>query len=145
MGYLLNLRVDLIDETKDSTVSSLYANGNFLSFVIEDGHRDIKEWGKTRIPGGKYNVIKRRYGRFYERYKSQMGHDFVLELENVPNFTAILIHSGNTIKDTNGCLLPNEYYTKRDGNWVGSSSRSAYKKLYDIAKDYNKIQIDINR
>lgn len=48
------------------------------------------------IPDGVYDVI---------RYKSQRFSD-CFRFVYVPNRIGILLHAGNTVKDTQGCILP---------------------------------------
>lgn len=52
--------------------------------------------GKSCIPTGSYKVIKVHHPKY--------GNCF--RVENVPGRSGILIHSGNTIEDTSGCILP---------------------------------------
>jgi 23S rRNA-/tRNA-specific pseudouridylate synthase len=56
----------------------------------------------------------------------------MLHIQDVPNFTYILIHTGNTDEHTSGCLIVGETQqdleVSKDG-FVGSSS-VAYKKMY---------------
>lgn len=47
------------------------------------------------IPPGQYTCV-RHHGAKYKN---------VWRLENVPGRTAILIHAGNTVRDTQGCIL----------------------------------------
>lgn len=47
------------------------------------------------IPAGVYKVVKRNSIRF--------GHHF--HIQNVPNRELILIHVGNSYRNTNGCIL----------------------------------------
>lgn len=140
-----------IAETRNSTVSELRTGkGQFLCFVIEDGYRSIKVPGSTRIPAGYYMIHKRKHGGFYERYRKRFGHKFVPQLLNVPNFTNILMHIGNTTRDTKGCLLMNSgVLPDSNGNWKGVGSTAAYKKVYQwiatYAKDANNIYIEVKR
>jgi hypothetical protein len=39
-----------VDETPDSTASPLLFEGNHLCYILEDGHREVKVRGETRIP-----------------------------------------------------------------------------------------------
>jgi hypothetical protein len=53
---------------------------------------------------------------------------------DVPGFSFIMIHIGNTVKDTEGCLLLNNRmgFDKKTKNFVGSDSTSCYKHFYDF-------------
>ena len=130
----MELNVQLIGETKDSTASRLEIGGAFFAFLVEDGARLIKEPGKTRIPPGRYEIKPRTWGEHFQKYKARYGHAFSLEVMNVPNFTDILIHIGNTVGDTAGCPLVNyglEYLAEQD-LFVGRNSAKAYLDLYRI-------------
>jgi hypothetical protein len=68
--------------------------------VRGDGdQKTVAQWkikGESAIPYGAYKVRKThspKYGRA------------MWELQNVPGFQGIRIHSGNTEKDTEGCIL----------------------------------------
>ncbi len=52
-------------------------------------------------------------------------------LENVPQFTGIMIHPGNTSKDTLGCILVGE--NKEKGKLI--NSRKASDKLNEMIKE----------
>ena len=56
----------------------------------------------------------------------------MLHIQDVPNFTYILIHTGNTDEHTSGCLIVGETQQdleiSKDG-FIGSST-TAYKKMY---------------
>lgn len=49
-------------------------------------------------------------------------------VENVPNFDGILIHWGNSQKDTEGCILVGETLGPNP-DWIGSS-RAAFTNLF---------------
>jgi hypothetical protein len=52
------------------------------------------------IPTGEYKVVPHNGARFKNCYR----------LEDVPGRTAILIHKGNRIKDTEGCILVGQQF-----------------------------------
>ena len=98
--------------TRDSSV------GKWLDFcyTLEDTVRDInksgdfdgdekKVYGKTAIPFGKYDIQV----TYSNRFKRMM-----VQILNVPDFTGIRMHGGNTEKDTLGCPLV-AYNTDNNG------------------------------
>ena len=92
-----------------ATLGVLTIDGQPFGYVCEDCDRGldaampldqilkIKQPGKTAIPTGTY-----RLGiRFSPSHKKE-----VLFLQDVPGYEYILIHTGNTAADTEGCQLP---------------------------------------
>ena len=61
-----------------------------------DWRREDKIAGKTAIPTGRYKVVL----GYSKTYKRRMPF-----LQNVPHFTGIMIHTGNSVDDTRGCIL----------------------------------------
>lgn len=129
------MKVEIIEiaSTTNSTVSMLYIDGRHESFIIEDGYRGAKVPGETRIDGGIYHLKARYHGKFYEEYKRKFNHEFAIEIVGVKNFTDILSHIGNTVKDTRGCTLNNMGFKidVNTGNYVGIDSTTAYKRFYN--------------
>ena len=117
---------------RDATLSNIAVEGRFLCFGLEDEYREEKLVGETRIPAGRYNIAVRRHGGFHARYSARFSefHRGMLEVMNVPRFTDILIHVGNTDQDTSGCLLVGMSATARLGDLSIHSSREAYRLLY---------------
>lgn len=90
--------------TEDSSLGSLFIDDQFECYTLEDKYREItgepvETWkvkGETAIPLGRYAI------QLLNSYRFQM---VTPHLMNVPGFTAIEIHPGNTNKDTEGCIL----------------------------------------
>ena len=68
--------------------------------------RDIKRLGRSAIPAGVYRLVLGYSPRISPRpfYKS-CGGGLVPRLLNVSGFEGVLIHCGNTVVDTCGCIL----------------------------------------
>jgi hypothetical protein len=138
----MKLEVLRFSSQKDSTNGILFdiTNGRkFLCYTLEDEHRDVKEYGETRVPAGTYRITLRKVGGFHGRYLKKYGemHKGMLWVREVPNFEYILIHTGNTDEHTSGCLLLGDTQQTNFGESNGfvGSSVNAYKRVYPaIAK-----------
>ena len=64
--------------------------------MSEEEIKRVKVYGETAIPTGVYTV-KMTYS---QKYKRKMP-----EVLNVPGYSGIRIHSGNTAKESLGCIL----------------------------------------
>lgn len=118
----------------DATNGLLFIDDVFECYTLEDEYRDVKVMHETCIPEGEYDIIYRKVGGFHTKYSARYGaeHKGMLWLQDVPGFTYILIHSGNTDQHTSGCLIVGETQTDLDrtkDGFIGNSG-DAYKKLY---------------
>lgn len=129
----MELTQNLIQETKNSTVSNLYCGQDFLGYVLEDGHRAVKVPKLTRIPGGRFPLRAITWGKFYDRYSKAYGHKFAIEIGDVPNFKYIRYHQGTKVGHTDGCPLNNYgfYYDPDTDLFFGEKTVECYKNFYN--------------
>lgn len=118
------MKLKLVRETltEVSTIGSLYVDGVFECYILEDKDRRLEEggekvYGRTAIPLGTYEVIVDMSNRFKR---------LLPLVRNVPQFSGIRIHPGNTDADTEGCLLPG---TTKGADKV-LNSRTAFDRLF---------------
>ena len=117
----------------DATNGLLFINGIFECYTLEDQYQAVKVMHETCIPEGTYDIKFRKTGGFHakysERYKN--AHYGMLHIQDVPNFTYILIHTGNTDEHTSGCLIVGETQqdleVSKDG-FIGSVAQWRTKK-----------------
>jgi hypothetical protein len=115
----------------DYTIGSFYIDGNYFCDTLEDvcrirgGDCSLKIYGQTAIPEGRYLVE----WMWWDKHNNWYPH-----LLNVPCFTGILIHSGVTAKDTEGCILLGENKIKGQviNGLVYMGQLRAYKDLKNI-------------
>lgn len=134
------MELKLIRETftEKSTIGSLYVNGIFFCYTLEDKDRKlesggVKEYAKTAIPRGKYKVVN----SFSNRFKK-----YLPELINVPQFAGIRIHPGNTADHSEGCILVG---STKAVDFIGNSKMTFNKlmKAIQAVEKIEKINIEI--
>lgn len=119
----------------NNTLGEISINGVKFCDTLEDVERltwtgsgtlrklvGTKIFGKTAIPKGRYQVIM----AFSPRFKRELPL-----LLNVPQFIGILIHSGNTELDTEGCILVGKHDAKKT-MIAGGTSRKTSDQLNAI-------------
>ena len=125
--------------TKDDrpTISVLRHKGRPLSFAVEDRYRKEKVKGDTRIPPGLYPLVWRTTGRWAARFQ-KMGYPGSLEVCGIPGFTDVLLHIGNSKRDTEGCPLPNltADFSRRTGGRSADACRVLYDLVHEIEGDW---------
>ena len=124
--------VQRLAHSEKGTISTVRVgkNGPFL-FGLEDPPHETKQYGDTRIPAGIYPFRWRSVGKWAKRFSAK-GYPGSLEICDVPNYTDVLCHIGNTKRDTMGCLLVG--MSANLANMTIGSSRVACKVLYDEVK-----------
>lgn len=93
--FLNVVRNEFSDNT---TLGELYVNGKFFCYTIEDTLRSkgLKIPKVTCICDGIYNVVLSMSNRFKRMLPL---------VQDVPQFTGIRFHGGNTAKDSEGCII----------------------------------------
>lgn len=116
------VRMQRMYNTPEYCISHLFSSkGEYICDAIEDTVRDsnhngridngeVKVYGKTAIPCGRYYVSFRRTGLAIGA-KAKKG--LIPYIHNVPNFMHIRMHNGESEKDSEGCIILG--YNKQKG------------------------------
>lgn len=132
----MELKLNRIFLGSSATIGELLVNDKYLCDTLEDRVRPEGEkvYGETAIPEGMYEVKLTHSPRFKK---------ILPEILNVPNFSGIRIHTGNSSKDTEGCILVGTWDGEKEG-WVGNS-RIAFDELMSLLEEAtnNKEKITI--
>lgn len=138
----MELKIIRIKSNTNFTEGKLYINGFYFCDTLEDKDRGlyqymslaeikaVKVYGETCIPYGRYKVIlsmSKRFGKVMP------------ELLSVKGFVGTRIHSGNTIYDTEGCILVG---TKLSEGAI-TNSRKTFNSLMSILKTQKSISLII--
>lgn len=123
METTMHVVIDRKWPKSEYTIGRVYINGEFFCNSMEDCDRGLQQWwseaevqaakvyGETAIPKGKYIVTM----DYSPKYKRAMPH-----VMNVKGFSGIRIHSGNTAKDSLGCVLLGDNTKK---GWISNSRK----------------------
>jgi hypothetical protein len=123
-----------------ATLGSLYVNGHWRAWTLEDAIREqhgvpVSTWkvpAQTAIPSGSYRVVITQSVRFKRPLPL---------LVDVPGFSGVRIHPGNTIADTEGCILVGR--DRQPGRVL--QSRVAFEALFgEIAAATEGVWMDID-
>jgi hypothetical protein len=139
------VEVKRFSDNGKTTLSSLFINGIFQCFGVEDTERYLKVKHETRIPNGTYDLILRNEGGFNNRYAKKFPkiHKGMLCVVNTSDykivtetmsFQFILFHIGNSHKHSSGCYLLNN--SVNSVNHLGSQSTLAYKRVYPLIANH---------
>lgn len=150
----MKLTLNRIYKGTNYTIGKLYMDGEYFCDTIEDKDRGltdnmtleeikkIKVYAETAIPTGTYNITLNIISPKYknrEPYKT-LCNGKLPRLVNVKGFDGILIHIGNTERDSAGCILVGENKVK--GKVINSTE--TFKRLYKKLKEAeDEISIEI--
>lgn len=141
----MELVVDRKWKKEKYTISNLTIDGKWFCNVLEDKDRGLnsnmpvstikmlKKPSITAIPSGTYeitlDVVSPKYSKvsFYK----ELCNGKMPRLLDVKGFEGILIHAGNTDKDSEGCLLVG--HNKVKGQVI--NSRDTFKSLFKLLKE----------
>lgn len=139
----MKLTLKRIARKEGYTIGRLYIDDNPKPFcdTLEDTERGleqampldmikrIKVKGETAIPTGTYELSMRHISPKYSRKKAFAFTGGVMpRLLNVPGYEGVLIHSGNTAADSEGCILVGE--NKAVGKVL--NSMATFKALWAV-------------
>ena len=144
----MELKLNRIARKNGYTIGRLSINGKYFCDTLEDSDRglsssmslDVLKKKKlphiTAIPTGRYqitmDVISPRFSK--SKFYQQFGEGRVPRLLNVPAYQGILIHCGNTAKDTDGCILVG----KNTKVGMVLDSKQTYANLYPLLEEAAK-------
>ena len=137
----------------DYTIGKLYINGAYFCDTLEDTDRGldcsmsvpqilkVKVPGKTCIPSGLYlinmDTVSARLSKS-PFYMAVCGGK-VPRLTGVKGFDGVLMHAGNSDKDTEGCILVGR--NRQVGKVL--DSKAMFAELYKALKHFHALKEEI--
>lgn len=148
----MKLLLKRIAKRADYTIGHLSINGKYFCDTLEDTDRGLmqslptsvnvakKKKGATAIPTGTYRVtLAVKSPRFSQVAQYKFCNGYLPRLVNVPAYDGVLIHIGNTAKDTEGCILVGRNTIKG----MVTNSRDTFLALYAELQQAASLNEDI--
>lgn len=120
-------------------------NGRKVCDTIEDKVRDLnveeKIPSETAIPSGRYRINMHTQSPYFKQkaFYNNFCRGYLPRLMDVALFEGVLIHCGNSAKDSAGCIIVGD--NKQVGRVIDSQKR--FVELYSILKRADEEQIPI--
>lgn len=137
----MEILVNRVARKDTYTIGKLFVNNIYECDTLEDKDRDAnkngvfdngetKVYSETAIPNGRYKIILAHSPKFSPKVNNRK----MPLLENVPSFTGVLIHWGNTAADSAGCILVGV------NNAIGrvNNSKETFLRLLDKIEEADK-------
>lgn len=148
----MNIEVKRIAKKEKYTIGHLYINGVYFCDTIEDRDRGLKQTmtiseikarkiaDVTAIPAGTYRVtLNVKSPKYSKREAFAWCGGFLPRLIDVPGYDGVLIHSGNTERDSSGCIIVG----KNTKVGMVTDSMNTLKALYSKLKSATSITLKI--
>lgn len=94
----VNVSIDRMALFDDTTLGLLSVEGEPVCWTLEDAWR-ANRISVSCIPDGSYELVPHDSEHFHSVWRVTVGG------KDVPGRTGILIHAGNSVDDTLGCIL----------------------------------------
>ncbi len=127
-----HLEIIRVEKGDGGTFGAVVLDGKALCVSLEE-HAD-RNLPDTAIPEGEYVAFR--------RYSPKHKYD-VWQLRAVPGRTYIQIHSGNTILDTEGCIMLGQYWGKLKGNRAILNSGETFKLFMAATEESDTLIVSI--
>lgn len=147
----MKLLLDRIYKGPNYTIGKLYINGVYECDTLEDVDRGLtsqmlldeikakKIYGNTAIPTGTYIVNMNTISpKFKDRIWAKPYNGILPRLDNVKGYEGVLIHVGNKVEDTLGCILVGENKVKGQ---VINSTATFYELMTVLLKAYKANEV----
>ena len=122
----------LNEDPHEGTFGVLLIQEKPFCVTLEPGDLLNSEF-RSSIPAQQFWCAKRYSPKFHDTYK-------VLD---VPERTEVLFHPGNTVEDTEGCIVLAQYWGKLRGNRAVLNSGSSFREFLKIMDPYERFHLTI--
>jgi len=121
-----------VEESDQGTIGVMLVDGVAFCCTLEPPDKDNQS-NISCIPPGAYvamRVDSPKYGNTFE-------------ITNVPNRSHVLIHAGNVVKHTKGCILLGQYFGKLKGDRAVLNSGATFKAFLAKMENLDSFELEI--
>ena len=128
------VEIDRLEEHNSfGTFGALRINKSVFCATLEPADL-LNKPNVSSIPAQQYICFRYKSDKFGETFK----------IQNVPERTDILFHSGNVIGHTCGCILLGQYWDKLKGQRAIMNSGDTFKRFMAVMKDVKFFHLTIH-
>lgn len=153
----MKLTLDRFAKKDKYTIGRLSIDGKYFCDTIEDTDRGLtnqmstseilskKVKSLTAIPSGTYTItMKVKSPSFSQKeYYKNFCDGYLPRLKNVPGYEGVLIHIGNTEKDSAGCIIVGKNTVVGKVTNSKITFEALYAKLKEASNNNEEITITI--
>lgn len=121
MNIIPTIRITRIEESEQGTFGVMTICGQAFCVTLERPD-ELNKANISSIPAGQYICKKVSSPKF--------GKTF--EITNVPDRSHVLMHAGNRIENTKGCVILAQYFGKLHGNRAVLNSGATFREFMEI-------------
>ena len=123
---------------KFSTIGKLHVDSKFICYTLERPWLD-NEPNVSCVPAGNYRMKPHTSPSKGKTYYLRSLDDDSVKLFGPAKRTHILLHPGNTIEDSAGCILVGDSYGIIDGQIAVMNSKKTFERILNLFKwrDFN--------
>ena len=132
MKLIPTVRLTRLEESPQGTFGVLTICSQVFCVTLECPDK-LNECNISSIPAQQYQCIKMHSPRFGETF----------EIVDVPGRSHVLLHAGNIVDSTSGCVILAQYFGKLYGNRAVLNSGQTFKKFMEVMKDINSFNLTI--
>lgn len=121
MNIIPTVRIIRIEESDQGTFGVMTICGQAFCVTLERPD-ELNKVNISSIPAGQYLCKKTNSHRFGETF----------EITNVPDRTHVLLHAGNRIEDTQGCVVLAQHFGKLHGDRAVLNSGATFREFMEI-------------
>lgn len=132
MNIIPTVRIIRVEESEQGTFGVMTICGQAFCVTLERPD-ELNKANISSIPAGQYICKKVSSPKFGETF----------EITNVPDRSHVLMHAGNIIDSTSGCVLLAQYFGKLHGDRAILNSGATFRKFMDILGKFESFSLTI--